>query len=430
MNKQANTTEQLKSLGKHIIAEYFGCEKTLLNDVVFIEKSMIEAAKKANATIINSTFHHFSPYGVSGVVVIQESHLAIHTWPEYGFASVDIFTCGEDIDPWVSSEYLSEALQADHYSPIEMLRGQKHLLPQPALPEGLDSYEKAEHEGRELWFTERTKNMALSVRHSGELLFRTQSEFQKIEVYQTELFGKMLVLDGVIATTEKDEAAYHEMLAHVPLLSHSTPQNILVVGGGDGGIVKQVLMHPEVENVTVLEQDEEIVAVSKRFFPSIAAQGLENKKTSLVLMDAFKFFKKVQKESLDIILVDTADAVGIGEGINGGELFSLAYEALKQDGILVTQAGSPNLNDYQFKEVFQSLKQQFGKENVRCYLTSIPTYPSGMWGLALCKKGSPTIQIDSKKQKNLVENHRLAYYNPELHQASFALPNYLKEMLG
>src|SRR5690349_7592604 len=116
------------SLGRHVIVEYYDCSPEILSDVVVIEQSMVEAAKTAGATVINSTFHHFSPFGVSGVVVIQESHLAIHTWPEYGYASVDIFTCGDTVNPWVSYNFLKEAFQAKNHSAIEALRGQIEIL--------------------------------------------------------------------------------------------------------------------------------------------------------------------------------------------------------------------------------------------------------------------------------------------------------------
>ena len=118
----------MASLGRHIIVEYYNCSPELLNDVVHIEKSMENAAEEAGATIINSTFHHFSPYGVSGVVVIQESHLAIHTWPEYGYASVDLFTCGDTVNPWVSYQMLKDSFQAGHGSAVELKRGEMALL--------------------------------------------------------------------------------------------------------------------------------------------------------------------------------------------------------------------------------------------------------------------------------------------------------------
>ena len=118
----------MNALGRHILVEFSGCCPDILNDVELIEASMVEAAKKAGATVIQSSFHHFSPFGVSGVVVIQESHLAIHTWPEYQYAAVDLFTCGETVDPWISFDHLKQAFQATGHSSIEMHRGSLHSL--------------------------------------------------------------------------------------------------------------------------------------------------------------------------------------------------------------------------------------------------------------------------------------------------------------
>ncbi|MDD4820786.1 MAG: adenosylmethionine decarboxylase, partial [Flavobacteriales bacterium] len=171
------------SLGRHILVEFFGCQPEIMNDVAKIEKAMVDAATKAGATVINSTFHHFSPYGVSGVVVIQESHLAIHTWPEYGYAAVDLFTCGESVDPWISFEYLKNEFQARNYSALEMRRGALALLKQ--LDFDLDTMREINKKHtnpqmytRNVWFTDKDENQALSLRHTGEILYDKTSEYQ------------------------------------------------------------------------------------------------------------------------------------------------------------------------------------------------------------------------------------------------------------
>src|SRR6185369_187493 len=148
------------NLGRHIIVEFYGCPQELLNEVTHIEQSFIQAAQASDATVINSTFHHFSPFGVSGVVVIQESHLAIHTWPEFGYAAIDIFTCGHTVDPWVCYKYLYDALKAAHGSAIEMGRGQLQLI-RPDIKENAES-KAPDHDTtvanmqntRNIWFTE------------------------------------------------------------------------------------------------------------------------------------------------------------------------------------------------------------------------------------------------------------------------------------
>ncbi len=225
-----------QSLGRHVLAEIYGCSEKLLNEVTFLENAMVDSAQKANATVLNSTFHHFAPIGVSGVVVIQESHLAIHTWPEYGFASVDIFTCGETVNPWEALEYLKTALKASHISAIEMKRGQTQMLEanssteinkiQPAHFAESETIKKHRRKiSRELWFTERAGEIALSVKHEGNLLFDGESEFQKIQVLETKTFGRMLVLDGTIAVTDADEHILHENLVIPALRAKSDCKN-------------------------------------------------------------------------------------------------------------------------------------------------------------------------------------------------------------
>ena len=155
----------MNSLGRHILAEYIGCEPGILNDVTRIEAILLEAAEEAEATVVNSTFHHFSPFGVSGVVVIAESHFAIHTWPEYGFAAVDLFTCGETVDPGIAQSYLEKALQAQSCESKEITRGNKEILPKTGfqLTESISSgLDKGILSNRNIWFTVRDELLAFS----------------------------------------------------------------------------------------------------------------------------------------------------------------------------------------------------------------------------------------------------------------------------
>ena len=207
----------MKSVGRHVLVEYYGCDSEILGDASLLEKAVVKAAKDAGATVLNSTFHQFAPVGTSGVVVIQESHLAIHTWPEFQYAAVDLFTCGDMIDPWVSFNSLKGSLKSEFSSPLEMLRGQFELLPE------VDHDEVWEHEDapqippkytRNVWFTEYEEDHGLSLRHKGDKLFDKQSDFQRVTVLDTYKFGKMLTLDGAIMTTENDEYVYHEMITH------------------------------------------------------------------------------------------------------------------------------------------------------------------------------------------------------------------------
>jgi spermidine synthase len=425
----------MAALGRHIIVEFYDCTPELLNDVVHIQKSMEAAAEEAGATLINSTFHHFSPYGVSGVVVIQESHLAIHTWPEYGYASVDLFTCGDTVNPWVSYNYLKKAFEADHGSAVEMRRGELDLLKRKDFDITQLRDEKSTAEGQplqksDIWFTERDENIALSLRHKGDKLYQAQSDFQKVEVYDTYAYGKLLTLDGLVMTTEKDEFVYHEMISHIAALTHPKPKRALVIGGGDGGTVRELLRHESLEEVVMVEIDDKVIEASREHLPGIAS-ALNHEKLNLIIDDGIKYVKNSGDESFDIVIVDSTDPVGPGEGLFTVEFYEDVYRILKKDGIMVTQSESPRFNQKVFQEIYECYRGIYGHDKVHCYLAYIPTYPTGMWSFSYCSKGEahPLNSLDTEKSETFAKQHNLQYYNAGIHQAAFALPSFVKEMI-
>ncbi|RKQ43384.1 spermidine synthase [Roseivirga pacifica] len=425
----------MASLGRHIIVEYYDCSPEILNDVVNIEKSMINAAEEAGATIINSTFHHFSPYGVSGVVVIQESHLAIHTWPEYGYASVDLFTCGDTVNPWVSYQLLKEAFKAGHGSAVELSRGEMALLKRKNFDVKALRDEKSTDEGdpiktRDVWFTERDDKIALSLKHDGKL-YDVQSDYQRVSVFNTQAYGNMLTLDGMVMTTEKDEYVYHEMITHIPMLTHPNPKRALVIGGGDGGTARELLRHDSLEEVVMVEIDDKVIEASKMHLPTIAS-ALEHPKLNLIVDDGIKYVNDAADESFDLVIVDSTDPVGPAEGLFTVDFYKEVYRILSKDGIMVTQSESPRFNSKVFKEIFQTYRGIYGQEQVHCYLAYIPTYPTGMWSFSYSSKGGahPIANFDEAKSKAFAKEHRLKYYNEDLHKAAFALPSFVRDMIS
>lgn len=425
----------MASLGRHIIVEYYDCSPEILNDVVNIEKSMINAAEEAGATIINSTFHHFSPYGVSGVVVIQESHLAIHTWPEYGYASVDLFTCGDTVNPWVSYQLLKEAFNAGHGSAVELSRGEMALLKRKNFDVKALRDEKSTDEGdpirtRDVWFTERDDKIALSLKHDGKL-YDVQSDYQRVSVFNTQAYGNMLTLDGMVMTTEKDEYVYHEMITHIPMLTHPNPKRALVIGGGDGGTARELLRHDSLEEVVMVEIDDKVIEASKMHLPTIAS-ALEHPKLNLIVDDGIKYVNDAADESFDLVIVDSTDPVGPAEGLFTVDFYKEVYRILSKDGIMVTQSESPRFNSKVFKEIFQTYRGIYGQEQVHCYLAYIPTYPTGMWSFSYSSKGGahPIANFDEAKSKAFAKEHRLKYYNEDLHKAAFALPSFVRDMIS
>ena len=385
----------MKSLGRHILVEFHGCSTEILNDVPRIEQGMLDAATKAGATIISSVFHHFSPFGVSGVVVIQESHLAIHTWPEYGYAAVDLFTCGDVVNPWVSYSCLKAAFEADHGSAIEINRGQLELLnkvPDDQMPAGLPEIQgegaiqqMSPKHRRSVWFTDRDENIALSIRHKGKPLFKEKSPYQLVEVFDTFKYGKMLAVDKMVMCSEKDETAYHEMIVHVPMLAMAAAQQpakkVLVIGGGDGGSVREILRHESVERVTMVEIDEAVIRASREFLPSLSV-SLDHPKLDLLVGDGIEYVRNAADESFDCVIVDSSDPVGPATGLFSTVFYKDVYRVLTSTGVMVAQSESPRFNQAAFVQLSHCLQDIFGLENVHTYLAFIQTYPTGMWSFS------------------------------------------------
>ncbi len=430
----------MKALGRHILVEFMNCKADVLNDVAAIENAMVEAAQIAGATVINSTFHHFSPYGVSGVVVIQESHLAIHTWPEYRYAAVDLFTCGDSVDPWVSFEHLKKAFEAS-YSALEMNRGSTYVIKKgdalkvkPNDAEDID-YKNGYKINRNVWFTDKDDNQALSLRYTGEILFDERSEFQRVRILDSTSYGKMLAIDDMVMCTERDEYHYHEMITHPAMLAFESvsgsAKNVLVIGGGDGGTIREVCKYPGLEKVTMVEIDEAVVRACKMHLPQIARE-FSNPKVNLIIGDGIKFISEAKPDTYDVIIVDGSDPAGPAEGLFTASFYDNCKKALKTNGVLVTQGESPMFHAETFVELNACLKKVFSPSQVHTMLFHAPTYPSGMWSLQMAVKGQYHPVKDFKKDmaRDFVNAKDLKYYNEDLHGAAFTLPTFVKKMLN
>ena len=423
------------ALGRHVLVELYDSDPESLKDVQLIEKTMVEAAEDSGATVINATFHHFSPFGVSGVVVIQESHLAIHTWPEYGYAAIDLFTCGDTVDPWKSYTILKKALGAQNGSAMEMNRGQLDLLLEKEVGNIEEAREQIEEEirpqySRNIWFTDRDDNIALSLRHKGDLLFKRKSPYQRVEVYDTHAYGKMLSVDNIVMTTEKDEFIYHEMISHVPMLTHPDVKRVLVIGGGDGGSIREVLRHDHVEEVVMVEIDEEVINASKAHLPQLS-QAFDHPRLKLKIGDGIEFVKNAADAQFDLILVDGSDPVGPAEGLFTEEFYRNTRRLLTENGLLVVQSESPQFNVPTFRAIFRVLEKLYGKGKAHPYLFFVPTYPTGMWSFTCASKGKlhPVEDYDEARARAFVAQHPMRYYNPGIHYGAFSLPNFVSEML-
>ncbi len=275
-----------------------------------------------------------------------------------------------------------------------------------------------------MWYTELHNGTAGLTLKIKKVLYSGESPFQRIDVMETYEYGKMLVLYGSIMFTERDEFVYHEMISHVPLFVHPSPEEVLVIGGGDGGTIREVLRHREVRAVTMVEIDSQVVEVSKKFFPTMSV-GFSDPRLRLLFKDGAEFVKEDQG-SYDVILVDSADPVGPADILFREEFFRSAKERLKQGGIFVAQTESPFYHPDIVKNTYSVLKNLY--KNVHMYLAWIPAYPSALWSFCFCSDELHPLR-DFKEERVSGSGLEFKYYNPEVHRAAFALPNFVKKLI-
>jgi spermidine synthase len=295
---------------------------------------------------------------------------------------------------------------------------------------GDPNWKNPEFYTRNVWFTDKDEDQALSLRFTGEVFFDVQSPFQRVRIIESYKYGKMLALDDMVMTTIKDEFHYHEMISHPSMFTHGNAKNILVIGGGDGGTVREILRHDCVEKVTMVEIDGEVIKACKEHLPQIAA-AFDHPKLDLIVDDGIAFIKNAAPETYDIIIVDGSDPVGPAEGLFSVEFYTNCYNALKKNGILVAQGESPKFNDKAFAELNRTLQGIFGTNNAPVSLFFVPTYPTGMWSFQYGLKNvdHPKHVTNESMIDAFVEKEGLRYYNSDIHKGSFATPNFVKQLL-
>ncbi len=254
---------------------------------------------------------------------------------------------------------------------------------------------------------------------AGRVLYSGKSAFQKIEVIENKTYGRVLFLDGLVQTTDRDEYFYHEMLGHPALTTHPQPRSLLIVGGGDGGLLHQALAYP-LKRIVLCEIDRDVIEVSKAYFPWLEV-GLRDRRVELVLADANAYVLR-SREEFDVILVDSSDPVGPSAILHQKQFYERLKKILGGEGIIASQAGSLLLHLDSFGRKNAFLKKMFSI--VRFYLGPAPTYPGGTWCYNYLSDRSDPLRVCRKPPPGL------RYYSREIHEAAFSLPNLLKERLG
>ena len=253
------------------------------------------------------------------------------------------------------------------------------------------------------------------------ILFREKTNLQDLVIFENRIFGRVLALDGVVQTTEGDEFIYHEMLSHVPILAHGAASHVLIIGGGDGGVAREVLKQPSIEEVTVVEIDPSVVALCQAHLPSISAGAFDNPRLNLVITNGAKFVEETELR-WDVIIIDSTDPLGPGEVLFSKRFYKGCKRCLNPGGILVTQNGVPHMQGDEVRNSFQRLTPYF--QDVWFYVASVPTYQGGHmafgWGTDATEHRAAT--IDDVRERFKAAGFETRYYTPEVHVASFALP--------
>jgi spermidine synthase len=277
------------------------------------------------------------------------------------------------------------------------------------------------------WFTEHwTKNIRFSVRIK-EILFEQQTPYQHLVFYDSYELGKFFTLDGIMMANEKDEFVYHDMIVHTPMSVHPNVKDVLVIGGGDGGSVRELTRYQSIKTIDMIEIDEAVVRGCQKYF-QITTTGLLDPRVNLTFQDGLKYVSETNK-TYDLIIVDSTDPIGPGEGLFSMAFYQNCHRILKSDGILINQHESPYFEKeaLEMKRAHKKIKSIF--EIASVYQAFIPTYPSGHWLFGFAsKKLDPVKHIDEAYINTI--GHITKYYNKDLHVSSFALPNYVIDILN
>ncbi|WP_029911277.1 polyamine aminopropyltransferase [Pelobacter seleniigenes] len=279
----------------------------------------------------------------------------------------------------------------------------------------------------DLWYTEKhSDNVGITMKIT-KTLFSGKSEFQQLDIVETLEYGKMMLLDGLVMVTERDEFVYHDMITHPALFTHPAPKKVLVIGGGDGGSIREIMKHPEVELAVLCEIDGLVIDKSIEYLPSMACEiDGSNPRVKLHVDDGLAYIRAHQNE-FDVILVDSTDPIGPAVGLFEEDFYRLVHAALKEDGIMVAQSESPFYHAEIQKSMFSNLRAVFPV--VEMYQAFIPTYPSGLWSFAFASKKYHPVK-DFDRQRATERGFTTRYYNEDLHLGAFMLPTFARDNIA
>lgn len=272
-----------------------------------------------------------------------------------------------------------------------------------------------------------TEDCSFSIKYTKHL-HSEKSEFQQIDFYESDTFGRFFTLDGLMMVTEKDEFVYHDMISHVPMAVNPDIKRVLIIGGGDGGTAREISRYKHIEKIDMVEIDERVVRLSQQYLKQTSKELDTNKVINMYFEDGLAFVNQKEENSYDLILVDSTDPIGPGEGLFSNAFYNDCYRILSEDGILINQHESPYFDSYkkEMKRAHSKIVSKF--KFAKVYMFHQATYPSGLWLFGFASKKYDPIK-DHKREQWEKFNIKTKYYNSDLHKASFMLPTYVKMAL-
>lgn len=418
--------------GLHLTADLYQCtghERYML-DADAIAQLCRDQTAASGLTLVDDRWVKFPPYegqpgGVTGTVLLAESHLAIHTWPETGSVTIDVYVCNFSDDNSGKARRLMEGV-IEAFVPGRVLR-QQLMRGDISMAEPVGHVADYAPESESSWAMEQlTPHTRFGYRTTGSE--KLQTPFQQLELLQTPQFGKVLRLDDRFMTSEGEEFFYHEALVHPAAMAHPAPRKALILGGGDGGAAEELLKHPSIEQVVLAELDAAVLQFSREHLYAVHRGALDDARVQVCIGDGMALMDATN-ERFDLVLMDLTDPDTPASALYSPASLARMKRVLAPGGALVLHLGSPVFHGKQVAELARSLREQFAL--VRCYGLYIPLY-GAYWGLAVASDELDPLELREQKVAERLKQRKvgdLQYYNEQVHGALFALPGYYRDLL-
>lgn len=408
--------------GLHLTADLYQCsgDAALMLDEAVIAALCLKHTELSGLTSVGDRWVKFpdwqgQPGGVTGTILLAESHLAIHTWPETGNVTLDVYVCNFSDDNAPKAQALLDGL-VQAYAPQHAVRQQ--LWRGDIATDGVGQYP---------WVMEQlTPDAAFGLRAAN--VQRQQTPYQSLEMMDTPSFGRVMRLDNCFMTSERDEFFYHECMAHPAAMAHPAPKQALIIGGGDGGLAEELLKHNTMERVVLAELDEAVIAASKAQLQAVHRNVWDNPRLEVKIGDGMAFIDQTQ-ERFDLLVLDLTDPDTPAGSLYGEAALQRMQRVLAPGGALVLHLGSPVFHPEQVQRLSQRLQGLF--KHVRCYGVYVPLY-GAYWGMAVCSDTLDAVAVTAEQVEQRLQERGvtdLQYYNAPVHGALFALPNYYANLV-